>query len=156
MGESTALEALTAELLGDVGKLHDDIKAMPERLAVASRILEEKTGAFVKAAEFYREEIDRWIHAQAEHAAKNCVANVQEQVRSIVDSAIKESLGSDLAQTISNIKSVTSEAQKSIKATENHIEKVADKMWIKTTVWSIVGGLFGGLMMAIILLKFGR
>lgn len=34
---STALEALVVELLGDVGKLHDDIKAIPKDLKLSMR-----------------------------------------------------------------------------------------------------------------------
>ena len=53
MAASTALEALTAELLGDVGKLHDDVKQLANALpSAADTILQagqESAGA-VKAA----------------------------------------------------------------------------------------------------------
>ncbi len=61
MAESTALEALTAELLGDVGLLHDQIKAMPglldniiqqavEELQTAASQIERQTNINVDTA----------------------------------------------------------------------------------------------------------
>ncbi len=41
MAESTALEALTAELLGDVGLLHDEVKALKETLPEVVQTLSE-------------------------------------------------------------------------------------------------------------------
>ena len=156
MGESTALEALTAELLGDVGKLHDEIKALPAEVEKASARLEELIGGFVKAAEHYQDAIDAYIREKAEYTADRCAKEVETEIRGLVNKAIQESLGGPLAQTISNIKSVTNEAQKSIKATENHIEKVAEKTWIKTAWWTLLAGIIGGLATAITLQIFGK
>lgn len=55
MAESTALEALTAELLGDVGVLHDQVKALREVLPAAaddftSRV-ELQTGHLLRASQ---------------------------------------------------------------------------------------------------------
>lgn len=151
MGESTALEALTAELLGDVGKMHDEVKAMPEKIEKVSARLEELTGGFVKAAEYYEKEIDRFIRAAATSSANNCARDVEKQVRTIVDRAIKESLGNDLAQTISNIKSVTNEAQKSIKTNENLVREVVYSKVGTTALWCLVAGTIGGMLAGFIL-----
>ncbi len=151
MGVSTARDALTAELLGDVGKLHDEIKALPEKLGAVSRNLEGQTGILIEAKDRMIDEISKYINEETKAATANCVADVERQIRSLVNGAIQESLGGPLAQTISNIKSVTNDAQKSIKATENYIQKVADKMWIKTAGWMLGSSIFGGLTTAIVL-----
>lgn len=162
MGVSTARDALTAELLGDVGKLCDKVDEvkvqmdeLPKKLAVVSRMLEGQTGILVEAKDRMIDEISKYINEETKAATANCVADVERQIRSLVNGAIQESLGGPLAQTISNIKSVTNEAQKSIKATENHIEKVAEKTWFKTAWWALFAGIIGGIAMATILLKFG-
>jgi uncharacterized protein (DUF885 family) len=41
MAESTALEALTAELLGDVGRLHDEVKGLASALPGACEAIRE-------------------------------------------------------------------------------------------------------------------
>ncbi len=163
MGVSTARDALTAELLGDVGKLCDKvgevgvkIDELPGRLAVTSRTLEEQTGIMIEAQDRLIGRINSFVSKKADAAAAKCVADVESQIRSLVNSAIQESLGSPLAQTISNIKSVTNEAQKSIKATENHIEQVAQKTWFKTVWWTLLAGIIGGLAAAITLQIFGK
>jgi len=54
MAVRTHLEALTAELLGDVGALHDEVKALraalPDATAEVNRSLERKTAALQNAA----------------------------------------------------------------------------------------------------------
>ena len=151
MGVSTARDALTAELLGDVGKLCDkvdevkvQIDELPTKLAVVSRMLEGQTGILVEAKDRMLDEIIKYINEETKAATANCVADVERQIRSLVNGAIQESLGGPLAQTISNIKSVTNEAQNSIKATENYVKKVADSTWLKTAWWSLLAGFFGG------------
>ena len=163
MGVSTARDALTAELLGDVGKLCDKvgevgvkIDELPERLAVTSRMLEEQTGIMIEAQDRLISRINSFVSKKADAAAAKCVADVESQIRSLVNGAIQESLGDPLAQTISNIKSVTNEAQNSIKATENHIEKVAEKTWFKTAWWALFAGIIGGIAAPITLLIFGK
>jgi len=58
MAESTALEALTAELLGDVGVLHDQVKALrnvlPDVTAEVNSKLEMQTGTMLAAADKLR------------------------------------------------------------------------------------------------------
>lgn len=50
MAESTALEALTAELLGDVGLLHDEVKALKETLPEVVQTLSETLPAATRVA----------------------------------------------------------------------------------------------------------
>lgn len=163
MGVSTARDALTAELLGDVGKLCDKvgevgvkIDELPERLAVTSRMLEEQTGIMIEAQDRLISRINSFVSKKADAAAAKCVADVESQIRSLVNGAIQESLGDPLAQTISNIKSVTNEAQNSIRSTENYVQKVADSTWFKTALWSIFAGFLGGMSAAVILFRFAQ
>lgn len=156
MGESTALEALTAELLGDVGKLHDEIKALPSLLEKTSAQLEEQTGAMLVSARHLTRQIDAHIQERAKAAAGSCTQDVHETISGLVNAAIKESLGNDLGKTISAIKAVTNEATNSIRTNENLIHELHNQRVISTGVWSILAGAVGSLLMAGVFLVFSK
>ena len=51
---STAQEALLAELLGDVGRLHDEVKALPAAMSAAEQRLTATVAALTGASDQYR------------------------------------------------------------------------------------------------------
>lgn len=81
MGPSTAMEALTAELLGDVGKLHDEVKAigivLPEAVAAIHLAAQEAGQSLAEAVEKAKGEF-----SQAAREAE--VARVQAQVNELL------------------------------------------------------------------------
>ena len=83
---STAQEALIAELLGDVGKLHDMIKALPDALQTS---LTPTIGALTLAAKAARVTIDQ--HAESQKAAlQHFFAHEQAALRDALIASLRE------------------------------------------------------------------
>ncbi|MBP1152562.1 hypothetical protein [Methylocaldum sp. RMAD-M] len=71
---STAQEALIAELLGDVGKLHDEVKALRESLPAIVADLNERTTALQTAiAGLGDEAVQATVRAHIENATEKIV-----------------------------------------------------------------------------------
>jgi hypothetical protein len=72
---STAQEALIAELLGDVGKLHDEVKALRESLPAVVAELSERTTAIQTAiAGLGDDAVQASVMAHVENAAEKIAA----------------------------------------------------------------------------------
>ncbi|MGX2042302.1 hypothetical protein ACWJKU_19550 (plasmid) [Methylocaldum sp. MU1018] len=72
---STAQEALIAELLGDVGKLHDEVKALRESLPAVVAELSERTTALQTAiAGLGDDAVQAAVMAHVESAAEKIAA----------------------------------------------------------------------------------
>jgi hypothetical protein len=68
---STAQEALIAELLGDVGKLHDEVKALRESLpAVVAELSERTTAIHTAIAGLGDDAVQAAVMAHVENAAE--------------------------------------------------------------------------------------
>jgi len=69
-GESTALEALTAEMLGDIGKLHDAVESLkgvlPGQLHEVETKITGLIGMLQQAGDVYKEQIETYTNAQGE------------------------------------------------------------------------------------------
>lgn len=68
-GESTVRDALVAEMLGDIGKLHDAVDSLKEVLPRETEAVEERItsliGLLQKAGDAYRGQIEAYTNAQA-------------------------------------------------------------------------------------------
>lgn len=87
MAESTALEALTAELLGDVGKLHDDVKQLAKALpdaAGAIRQAGEDSAGTIQAA------VDKAVGDLSKSLAQTEVAKLQASFMSVAESVLHD------------------------------------------------------------------
>jgi hypothetical protein len=74
---STAQEALIAELLGDVGKLHDEVKALRESLpAVVAELTERTTALHTVIADLGGEAAQAVVIAHVENVAEKIAAQV--------------------------------------------------------------------------------
>jgi hypothetical protein len=80
MGQSTAMEALTAELLGDVGKLHDEVKDLKSALPGA---VETIRLAGVEASKVLAFEVEKAVASLGKAASDAEVARIQGQVNEI-------------------------------------------------------------------------
>lgn len=80
MGQSTAMEALTAELLGDVGKLHDEVKAVAAALPGAAETIRV---AAKEAAEVLNFAVEKAVADLGKAASDAEVARIQGQVNEI-------------------------------------------------------------------------
>jgi hypothetical protein len=114
MPASTALEALIAELLGDVGVLHDQVKALrlmlPSAAADACRRLEDQTSRMLAAADEMRAAIDE-SRRQAEAklgaaAAKTTEAAKRDIGRAAAVAAVlaaRMAIGAEVGAMVSSI-----------------------------------------------------
>ncbi len=107
MAESTALEALTAELLGDVGVLHDQVKALREVLpGVAEQVgstLEVQTGAMLAAADKLRgilSEMEKQVETYTKTATEKAVEASKVDIRQAAAFAAAESVRSTVGKEI--------------------------------------------------------
>jgi len=70
MTESTPLEALVAEMLGDIGKLHDAVNTLKDVLPSQTDEVEQRLtgiiGLLQRAGDAYREQIKTYTNAQVE------------------------------------------------------------------------------------------
>lgn len=122
MAESTALEALTAELLGDVGKLHDQVKSLGTALPDAAETIRT---AGRDAAQTLAGAVDKAVGDLGTAAADAEVARIQAQVGEIA-----------LA--------VLSQVRKEASASAPHGWKIKVAMGVGGLV--LLGGLAGGVI----------
>jgi hypothetical protein len=82
---STTQEALIAELLGDVGKLHDEVKALRESLpAVVAELSERTTAIHTAIAGLGDEAVQAVVIAHVENAAEKIAAQALRDAASTV------------------------------------------------------------------------
>ncbi len=87
MAESTVLEALTAELLGDVGVLHDKVKALDDALPQVSETLR---GAGREAAQTIAAAVAKAVTNLNQATADAEVARIQAEVGRIAEEVLKQ------------------------------------------------------------------
>lgn len=153
---STAQEALIAELLGDVGRLHDEIKALDERLPAVIANAEDQLAASVgrlsqvaknieAVTEKHKEAIQQWTAAKAEEgllSIQKSAAQEAAALRKVVEQALQEQADRALAG-----------AAAALRATATAQEDAASKMkGVGKVVISavIAAGLFGGIIGALL------
>ncbi len=90
---STAQEALIAELLGDVGKLHDMIKVLPDALKES---LAPTIGELTQASKEARASLDQVAETQ-KAALQVFVAQEKAALRDAIKAALREEAGETLA-----------------------------------------------------------
>lgn len=117
MAESTALEALTAELLGDVGVLHDQVKALREVLpGVAEQVggkLEVQTGTMLAAADKLRgvlSDMAKQVDAYAETATEKAVEASKVDIRQAAAFAAAESVRGTVGAEVRAVVALVNEA----------------------------------------------
>lgn len=91
---STHLEALNAELLGDVRGLHDEIKALPEALAPI-------VGAMVQAANELKEQATALsVNAKQQHDAhaRQVVATYSDQIGKLIEQRVDDAISSRIGR----------------------------------------------------------
>jgi len=171
MAESTALEALTAELLGDVGLLHDDVKALRELLpgvadGVSEKLLatSDKIGeglmvqggnylaAAGKLAEVLKsmsEEIDRTAAEAAKAAAESAKLDVRQAAIEAAGGAIRDTVGAEVREVVGFINEAAANLVQETERTRTEISKAARLVsWRFGRVLGAVvfGGILGGLV----------
>lgn len=146
MGESTALEALTAELLGDVGVLHDEVKALREALpgtaADVTAKLEVQTGHMLAAAENLRgvlvdmsRQVDAYADESTKAAAEAAKIDIRQAAAIAAGQAIKAEIGKEILEVVGfineaagNLVAQTDQASASIRSASSQVRWSAGKL----------------------------
>lgn len=87
MAESTALEALTAELLGDVGRLHDDVKDLASALPDAAQVIRQ---AGESGAEELRKAVSQAVSEVAKGTAEAEAAKLQVAFKKVAENVLQD------------------------------------------------------------------
>ena len=107
MAASTALEALTAELLGDVGVLHDQVKALREVLPGVAQDVSDKltvvTATLLAAAQAQRsslEAVAQRIEDGAQQTAAITAETTRKELQQWVSQAVSASVRTELGSVV--------------------------------------------------------
>lgn len=125
MAASTAMEALTAELLGDVGKLHDDVKTLHELLPTMTKaasndlqVITDKVGealqlqaghylaAAAKLAGVLKgmsEEIDRAAAQAGASASQAAQLDIRQAAAQAAGEAVRKAVGDEVAAVVNQL-----------------------------------------------------
>jgi hypothetical protein len=100
--EPTVRDALIAEMLGDIGKLHDAVQelktSLPHEMEVVEKQIIATIGLLSQAGDAYRQHVKTFTVDQLERARKQLAADVASMKRDI-DAGIRQSL-TDIPKTI--------------------------------------------------------
>lgn len=132
MAESTALEALTAELLGDVGVLHDQVKALrnvlPNVAADVNSKLEVQTGTILAAADKLRgvlSDMAKQVDSYADTATKKAVEAGKLDIRQAAALAASDSVRGAVGD---EIRSVVAEVTQAAQQLADEAERARDSI----------------------------
>ena len=146
MGESTALEALTAELLGDVGVLHDEVKALREALpgtaADVTAKLEVQTGHMLAAAENLRgvlvdmsRQVDAYATEATNKAAEAAKIDIRQAAAQAAGASVKTEVGKEVREVVgfiteaaANLVAQTDQASASIRSASRQVSWSTGKL----------------------------
>lgn len=121
-GPSTNMEALLAELLGDVGRVHDEIKALPDQLAPT-------LGALVTATEQLQDRANTLSeNAKAQHDAhaQRVVATYADRIGEVVEARVNEALN----VRVGNVTRQLEQAIQQTNAAASEYVKAARSPWL--------------------------
>lgn len=111
---NTILDELIADLLGDVGKLHAEVKALDERLPAfieqAESQLAGKVGAIVTASRESHAQLAKFTQAAMDAIEKHAQAKSSEE-REKVRQAMRDYAGEAMAGAVNEIKAAAAAVQ---------------------------------------------
>lgn len=135
MGEPTALDALVAEMLGDIGKLHDAVQSLNSALPRQAEEVEARIAGLIgmlnKAGDGYQEAVKKFTAAELE--------GVRVRVAQDGNEAIRQALG-DMQRTVKSV------LQAEIAGPMAEVQRAQ-----RASIWQTMGlclaaGLVGGLV----------
>lgn len=144
--EPTARDALIAEMLGDIGKLHDAVESLkgvlPEQIEGVETRITGLIGLLQKAGDAYKAQIEAYTNAQGEQIRTQMVKDASAaKVRFEQDAsaAIKAALA-DVQRTIK------ASMQSDVAGPVQEAMQVQQKSLWKTLLLCLACGLIGGLV----------
>lgn len=104
MKESTQLDALVADMLGDIGKMHDLIKALPEALEES---LTPTVGALISAGKNYETtliEATNELVKAARIAVKHDATQARNEAMGDIKTAAREAVNIPIVELVNDLK----------------------------------------------------
>ena len=150
MPEATALDALIAELLGDVGKLHDSVNRLqailPDqinqaeaRLKTIIELLQVAGDGYQTALQKYTQDQGNLIRQQMEQDAAKAASQLQDNYRALMEKS-QIQLQDNMRITVNN----------ELKELEKKLQKVTSDQNAPNPAWMILAGcIIGALAMYI-------
>ena len=149
--ESTARDALVAELLGDVGRLHDEVSRLKEVLPNEAQAFELRIAGLIallnQAGDVYKVQIQTYTNGQAERLKAQtdaAVSDARSHVVQEVDAALTDSFarfGQAVKQTVQTEMAAPLEAMR--------------RSQRRGTLWFALASAGGGLLAGLVVLLAG-
>jgi hypothetical protein len=169
MAESTALEALTAELLGDVGLLHDQIKELRETIPSITDDLAKKielqTGYLIEAGNNLNkvmvsmsQKVDEYASASVNSAVEAGKLEINKAAITAAKDALKSQIGREVNEVVGFINEAAKELVKETQRTQETIREAAQEArwgWFKGLTICMAGGVLSASVLTIFLYYSG-
>lgn len=142
--EPTARDALIAEMLGDIGKLHDSVcelkDALPAQIEEAEQKITGLIGLLQKAGDVYKAQIEQYTNAEGQRIKLQLEKEFSETRRNFSEDADKKIVGIlyDVNRTIKGIMQT-----EVIEPTQRVLGAVRESL-TKTILISLTCGVMGG------------
>ena len=169
MAESTALEALTAELLGDVGLLHDQIKQLRETIPniteEATNKLELQTGYLISTANNLNQiiidmgnKVDEYASASVSAAVEAGKLEINKAATQAAKDALKSQIGREVNEVVGFINEAAKELVTETQRTQETIRDAAQEArwgWFKGLTICMSGGVLSAAVLTVFLYYSG-
>jgi len=165
MAESTALEALTAELLGDVGVLHDQVKALREVLpSVAEQVgdkLELQTGTMLAAADKLRgvlsdmaKQVDDYAETATQKAVEASKLDIRQAAALAAAESVRNTVGEEVRAVVVMVNEAAAQLAHEVERTQSSISAASRQVawgWGKGLSAMFGASLLGALSLFVVL-----
>lgn len=143
MAGNTHLDALVAEMLGDIGKLHDELRSLkdetlPAVVTDAEQKLAGVVGTLLKAGQQYQ--------AAIQEVTNKTVASAKADIRTGAMQAKDDAVGEVRQQVREAVAQPIGDLVGKLNGAVNRTEAQAGATWKKAIIAALVGGIVSGLI----------
>ena len=139
MAASTVLEALTAELLGDVGVLHDQVKYLRTILPTVGQEVSEKielqTGNMLAAATALSavlasmaKQVDAYAQAAATKAVESSKVDIRKAAAEAAATSVSEAVGTEVRKVVSLVTDAAAELVRETASAQANIRSASKQV----------------------------
>lgn len=144
--EPTTRDALIAEILGDVGRLHDSVESLKNVLPGQTEEVEAKItgliGLLSAAGDVYRDQLETYTNSQA-HKVQVAMENDAQAIQVRFDQDSREAIQAALVEVERAVKNTV---QREIAAPVQKVLRAQQQSIWQTLSLCLVSGLIGGLV----------
>jgi predicted PurR-regulated permease PerM len=169
MAESTALEALTAELLGDVGLLYDQVKSLRESLPnIAQEITEtlknrestisSSSDKLLSVFSGLEKQTQEFLESATRNALETAKLDFQQSITIVATDVVRNAVGKEIGQMVNNVTEVSNKLVDHAKHTEENIRASSRQViwtWANTISAMLVSGIVSAILVLVVFYAFG-